>query len=624
MNEVLRSGDVVLPAPVSLTVNDEIISHQLHAVHFYHDPLRPVLFRQSSQFLGGNGILIQDLQKHILMGIGGKIVLLLTLFKGDQQRPLAGIETLVLQSLLDEFGLTGIQKSGEYINRDLDHGLHPKQFRDLMLVKLGADNAQLTGDSSAAHADIVLQRHIVEVNPAAVCTGHDAFSPQHQAAVLRIQSLQGILDVRQRKLPGSLHAPGGKHLVCVVVMVVIVVMVMAAAGTVLTMLMMMLVVVMLVLMVVVMVLVMMFMVMVAAAAMLIVLMMMLVMMMLMLVVVAATGAVLIVLMMMVMMNMFQRCKILCQSRLAFHGFQKLSTRQLTPRRGNDGGVGIMLPEHFYGLVQLGLGDRIGPGQNDGGSSLNLVVVELAKVLHIDLDLASIHHCHGEAQGNIGIGDLLYSGDHIGQLAHAGRLDNNAVRVVLADNLGQGFAKIAYQGAADAAGIHFSDVDARVLKEAAINADLTELVFNEDQLLSSICFLNHLFDQSGLACAQKAGININFCHKKHLLYIIIQFIIAPECSDGKRLFFTCFDIFPLHTPTKNTYAYCGGTTPIATNPPTAVPALPRGGGLAMLRHRDQQQPVLLRFTLQLIGTNDCVDSRSRLFCQFPQFLSSAAP
>ena len=180
----------------------------------------------------------------------------------------------------------------------------------------------------------------------------------------------------------------------------------------------------------------------------------------------------------------------------------------------------MLPQHGNGRVQLALGDGIGTGQDDGGGRLDLVVVELAEVLHIHLDLARVGHGDGIAQRDLVIRHLAHSGDDVGQLAHAGRLDQNTVGMVLGNDLLQRLAKIAHQRAADAAGVHLGDVDAGILQKAAVNADLAELVLDQHQLLPLVAFGDHLFDQGRLARAEEAGENINFCHKKHLLYKIL--------------------------------------------------------------------------------------------------------
>ena len=50
------------------------------------------------------------------------------------------------------------------------------------------------------------------------------------------------------------------------------------------------------------------------------------------------------------------------------------------------------------------------------------------------------------------------------------------------HLPQRLAEVAHQGAADAAGVHLGDLDAGVLEKAAVNADLTELIFDQNDLL----------------------------------------------------------------------------------------------------------------------------------------------
>ena len=172
----------------------------------------------------------------------------------------------------------------------------------------------------------------------------------------------------------------------------------------------------------------------------------------------------------------------------------------------------MLPDQGYGSIQLGLGHRVGTGQDDGGSGFDLVIVELTKVLHIDLDLTGIADSHGIAQSHIFVGDLLHSADNIGEFANTGGFDDDPVGIILCDDLLQGLAEVTHQRAADAAGVHLGDIDAGILQEAAVDADLAELIFDEHQLLACIGLLDHLFDEGSLAGSQKAGVNIDFCHR----------------------------------------------------------------------------------------------------------------
>ena len=84
-------------------------------------------------------------------------------------------------------------------------------------------------------------------------------------------------------------------------------------------------------------------------------------------------------------------------------------------------------------------------------------------------------------------------------------------MILLQDLHQGTAEVAHKGAADAAGVHLVDLDAGLLHKAAVDADLTEFVLNEDDLLSGVGFLDHFLDQGRLACAQKTGVNVDDCH-----------------------------------------------------------------------------------------------------------------
>ncbi len=209
--------------------------------------------------------------------------------------------------------------------------------------------------------------------------------------------------------------------------------------------------------------------------------------------------------------LLQCSQLRCQGGLALHGITQLSTGQLAPRRGDDGGYLIVLPEHGNSHIQLLLRNGIGTGQNDGGGGFDLVVIELAKVLHVDLDLACIDHRNSKAQGHVLGSDLLHSGDHIRQLAYTGGLDDDAVRAIFLNDLGQCTAKITHQRATDTTGVHFGNVDACLLQKTAVNTDLAKFILDQHQFLSCVSFADHLFDQRGLACPQKARINIDFCH-----------------------------------------------------------------------------------------------------------------
>ena len=159
----------------------------------------------------------------------------------------------------------------------------------------------------------------------------------------------------------------------------------------------------------------------------------------------------------------------------------------------------MLPEQGHGGVQPDLGNIGGAAEHDGGGVFHLIVEELAEVFHIHLALGGVHHGDQSVQLDVGRA-ALHGFGHVGQLAHAGGLDEDAVRGESLHDLGKGLGKVAHQGAADAAGAHLADLDARVAQEAAVDGDVAEFVLDQHQTLAFVCFFDELLDQRGLARA----------------------------------------------------------------------------------------------------------------------------
>ena len=194
-----------------------------------------------------------------------------------------------------------------------------------------------------------------------------------------------------------------------------------------------------------------------------------------------------------------------------HGFQDLLSGDLLPGGSDNSGYRIVLAEKGNDLVQFFLAHALGPGQNDAVGVLDLIVIELTEVLLIHLALFRICHGGKAVQNDILHMKVLDGTDDIGQLAHARRLDQDAVRMVLVKYLLQRFAEIAYQRTADAALAHFGDLDTGFLHETSVDADLTEFVFDQHQLLARICFFDQFFDQRSLSGTKKTGENIDFSH-----------------------------------------------------------------------------------------------------------------
>ena len=257
--------------------------------------------------------------------------------------------------------------------------------------------------------------------------------------------------------------------------------------------------------------------------------------------------VLVLLMIMVMM-MFMLMLLFCQGMLCTHLLQQLLRQgyllnggenhlavQLIPGSGEDGGIGILLPQHGHRGLQLLLAELLGAGENDGSGGLHLVVVELAEVLHIDLDLGGIHHSGKAVElelRHVGHG-IFHRHNHVAELAHAGGLNEDAVGMELRRHIPQRLIEIAHQRAADASGGHLRNLHAGLLQKAAVNADLAELIFNQDQLLAGERLRQQFFNEGRLARTQKAGNNVDFCHaiKSFALNFLTAFIIPSKTKNA---------------------------------------------------------------------------------------------
>ena len=202
---------------------------------------------------------------------------------------------------------------------------------------------------------------------------------------------------------------------------------------------------------------------------------------------------------MVMLMLFRfkkcRCHVICGERV-LDRLSDLCAGELLPRCGDDLGVVVNLTDQLDCSVELALGDVAGAGQDDGAGILDLVLVEFFKVLQVDLALAGIDDGNGAAY--FGTFDLFDGSYDVRKFADAGRLDENTVRSIFVDDFLQCGAEVTYEGAADTAGVHLGDLDAGFLQESAVDTDLTELVLDEDELLSVIAVCDELLDECGLS------------------------------------------------------------------------------------------------------------------------------
>ena len=137
---------------------------------------------------------------------------------------------------------------------------------------------------------------------------------------------------------------------------------------------------------------------------------------------------------MVMMLFLKLPNSFVKSVLSLNSRKDISAREVVPRGSYDGGTRIMLSEQSESLVKLMLLDIIGVGKNYGRCRCNLVVVKLAKVLHIHLALSCVCN-RGEAIEHRAVGIYtLYRADNVRKLTDARRLYYDSVRVKLVKHL----------------------------------------------------------------------------------------------------------------------------------------------------------------------------------------------
>ena len=131
--------------------------------------------------------------------------------------------------------------------------LQPEKHFYRVFIDLGADDAELAGDVSAAVSNVSLARNIVEVDPVAVFAGNDALGAEDHAEVAAVELFEGSLDRSLGEGLRCLKADGIEDFVSVVMtlmVVMVMVMIMVVLMVVFIVIMMMIVIVMIVVMMV--------------------------------------------------------------------------------------------------------------------------------------------------------------------------------------------------------------------------------------------------------------------------------------------------------------------------------------------------------------------------------------
>ena len=408
--------------------------------------------------------------------------------------------------------------------------------------------------------------YVIKVDPLSVLTLDYALcTKDHAVRVILGESLENCINSLDGKLLCGLTTKAGEYLVGMVVtvvmaaagamltvfvvMLVIVMMlvimttagamltvfvvmlvIMTTAGAMLTVFVMMLVIMMMLVIVVMLVIMMMLVIVVmlvimtTASAMLTVFVMMLftvVMVVLVVVMMLFTVMMLVIVVMLVMVMLMllfkcQKCGV--KSILLLHSGENILAVKLVPRSSNDSCRGIMLSDKLNRAFNLLALSNVGMRKNYRGCVCNLIVIELAKVLHIHLALVNVGN-GGEAV-KLCLGSLyrLYRLDNVRELTNSAGLNDNSVGMELVKHLSKSLREISYKRAADTTRVHLCDLDTCILKESAVYTDLAEFVLDKHEFLARISFLNKLLDKSGLTGTEESGKNIYFRHFQVIAHI----------------------------------------------------------------------------------------------------------
>ena len=234
-------------------------------------------------------------------------------------------------------------------------------------------------------------------------------------------------------------------------------------------------------------------------------------------------------------DLFQ--KGLLQIGCALDGGEDHLSVELGDRCCDDGCILVVLAEKLNTFGDPLVTDLICSGQNDGARIGDLVVEELAEILEVNLALGGIHDCAGAVEMHLGVLGCVVDGTHdIGKFADTRGLDQDALRSIGVHDFLQGSAEIAYQRAADAARVHLADLNAGLLEESAVDADLTEFILDQDNLCAGESVFEKLLDQCRFAGTEKSGNNINFCHFDPSCPALTLYMIKPaDVPAGLALF-----------------------------------------------------------------------------------------
>ncbi len=143
--------------------------------------------------------------------------------------------------------------------------------------------------------------------------------------------------------------------------------------------------------------------------------------------------------------------------------QNILSVQFLPGRSDDGCLPVVFSDQLNALAQLFLRNISGAAQHNGACMGNLINEELSEILNIHLTFGGIHNGDRAVERHIlCINHILYCFHYVGKLPYSRGFDQDPLRLIGVHYFFQGSAEVPHQRAADAAGIHFLDLDPRFL------------------------------------------------------------------------------------------------------------------------------------------------------------------
>ena len=246
------------------------------------------------------------------------------------------------------------------------------------------------------------------------------------------------------------------------------------------------------------------------------------------VLVAMALLIVIVIVVVVLMLFLKRLYGVRKGVAAFHCGENILAVKIIPRGGHDSGIGVVLAKKLNALGDLMILGVLSMRKNDCRGVRDLIVIELAKVLHIHFALINV----GNGREGIESGILTLDGfggtDNVRKLTNARGLDNNAVGIVLFEHLCQCLRKIADKRAANASRIHLGDLNTGIGKEAAVDRNVAEFVFYENYLFTGVSLFDQLLYKCGFPGAEESGEYVDFRHFQYSCVIkYLYIIIIPQ-------------------------------------------------------------------------------------------------